>query len=528
MRSLRAKLAVGAAVIGLIGALASGLTIHGMALMSAEVQVAVTAEKRIQRYTTMAGQVGSLLVILYEAAQSGVGADIRTARLEGLTENIRRSFAEIRADLDQDVGAAAVTDIDEQSRRATRSIGIARMEALFETTLDRFDRSDGAQPSAARLQGQINSFSMGFDPLLNEAISLERRTREKAIARVDELRRRLSRIALAVGFLSIVLVLGFYLFLVRPQFSRLDKLRAASEEIGRQNFAVDVTDRRDDEIGQVFQATHRMAGALASRKADVEREWAGLNQTIADRTEALRDANDALAKTDEDRRRFFADVSHELRTPLTVILMEAELALKAGADQDGPYGVIHDRARRLNRRIDDLLRIARSESGVLTMDSYPFDLRDAADTAVADMASLLAQAGMSVSVAGANVLTVMGDANWTRQVITGLLENALRHAGDGKEILLNLDQTETTGRARVIDNGPGIPQDDLGTITQRFTQAPGSQAKSEGFGIGLALAQWVVGQQEGALTLESPVPEGLRLGNQNGTMVTVALPLHTA
>jgi len=526
VRSLRARLAIGAAIIGLVAVLSSALTIRGMALMSAQVQVAVTAEKRIQRLSDLATQVGSLIVILYEAAQSGVDADTRNARLEGLTAGIRRNFAAIRADLDQNVGDVAQSDLDEQSRRATRSIGVARMEALFEGTLEQFDEASeitAPDQRTAQLQGLINAFSIGFDPLLNAAVTEDRRTREAAIAQVDALRDRLTRAAFAVGVLALLLVAGFYYFLVRPQLSRLDQLRVASRSIGNENFKVSLPDEQGDEIGLLFKATNEMAASLAARKSAVESEWGRLNQTIADRTEALRHANEALAKTDEDRRRFFADVSHELRTPLTVILMEAELALKSGAPQDGPYGVIHGRARRLNQRIDDLLRIARSDGGMLSLERTTFDLHRAAQAAVADMQSLADNAGVTITLDGVSGTNVEGDENWTRQVVTGLIENALRHAKDGGSIAININATAREANLRVIDNGPGISDEDLKVVTNRFAQASTGKAASNGFGIGLSLAHWVMTEQKGKLTIQSPVTASFKIGPNAGAMVTVSL-----
>ncbi|MDW4498799.1 ATP-binding protein [Sulfitobacter sp. D35] len=528
--SLRARLAVGAGLIGLIAVLASGLTIYGMGRLSRQVETAVEAERHIQRFSDLANQVGSLIVVLYEIAQSGIDAETRQGRVSGLAEGIGRSFDAIRSDLEAEVGEAAGEGLDAQSRRATQSIGIARMEALVETTLDRFRSVDPTLDSelhAARLQGQINAFSIGFDPLLNAAITEERRVRDAAIAEIGALRSRLTRVAVAVGLLALLLVSAFYLALVRPQLSRLDRLRQAAQRIGAGDFAVDLPSHENDEIGGIFKATNAMAAALAQRRSEVDAEWGRLNQTIDMRTDELRRANAALEKIDEDRRRFFADVSHELRTPLTVILMEADLALKAGAPADGPYGTIRNRARRLNRRIDDLLRIARSESGLLNMEAERFDLRDAAAAALDDMRSIVAANGMEAVLDPGADLPVTGDPNWVRQVATGLIENAVRHAREGRRIRLSAERTGDTAALRVIDNGRGIPPGELSAVTRRFVQAPGAP-KPGGFGIGLAFATWIIEQQGGRLEIDSPVPAELRLGDAPGTLVTVFLPLHSA
>lgn len=526
VHSLRFRLVLGAGMIGLVAVLASGLTIQGMSRMSQQVKSAVTAEQRIQRYAVLASQVGSLIVVLYEASQNNLDADTQTARFEGLRVAIGHSFAQIRSDLDRDIGTARRDDLDEQSRRATRSIGIARMEALLKVTLDRFQGIDQtADPDlrAVRMQGQINAFSLGFDPLLNGAITQERRIRDAAIAEVEVLRNRLTQAALGVGVLAVLMVSGFYLAVVRPQFSRLDRLKTASEAIGQGNFRVDLPGGRTDEIGQLFLTTQQMAESLSRRKSEVDDEWSRLNQTIFERTEALRSANEALAKTDEDRRRFFADVSHELRTPLTVILMEADLALKSGAETHEAFRVIRNRARRLNQRIDDLLRIARSESGTLSMEARVFDLGEATGAAVADMRRVVESAGLELSLQEAAPQPVLGDLNWARQVVTGLIENALRHARDGGVIRVQLAQEGEMALVQVIDNGPGIEAADLDRVMARFAQARDS-SKSAGFGIGLSLARWIIEEQGGHITLQSPVPEPLRAGLSPGTLVTVFLP----
>lgn len=491
--------------------------------MSQRVDAAMVAEQRIQRFSVLASQIGSFIVVVYEASQAGVGVESRTIRLEGLTADIRRTFAQARRDLEAAVGEAARAGLDEQSRRATRSIGIARMEAIFDATVkDVLSARGAADP--ARLQGLISAFSIGFDPLLNGAITAERRARDEAVAEIGALQRRLTWMALAVGAGAALALIAFNFGLVRPQMARLDALRRASEEIGRENFAVSLPAASRDEIGALFRATNRMAAELARRKAHVDAEWTRLNATIAARTEELRRANDALAKTDEDRRRFFADVSHELRTPLTVILMEAELALKAGAAAEGPLGVIQTRARRLNRRIDDLLRIARSEAGRIALRETRFDLCEAVREAAADMAGQAASAGVSLGRSGPETLDVTGDPDWVRQVVGGLIENAVRHAKAGGAAHLAVSAAGDFGSVEVIDNGPGVSAADRRAVFERFGQGAGG-ARGEGFGIGLSLARWIVERQGGRIAMTSPAPPERRLGAEPGTIVTVSFPL---
>jgi len=150
--------------------------------------------------------------------------------------------------------------------------------------------------------------------------------------------------------------------------ARLERLRLTAREIASENFEARLPETTRDEIGDLFVEVNRMADQLG-------RDRAMLNQTIATQTDELRAANAKLTSVDTNRRRFFADISHEMRTPLTVILMEAELAQKEAPSAE-TYPTIISRARMLSRRIDDLLRISKSESGILSIEHERFDLRD--------------------------------------------------------------------------------------------------------------------------------------------------------
>ncbi|KKK84544.1 hypothetical protein LCGC14_2782290, partial [marine sediment metagenome] len=322
--SLRARLGLGAGLIGLVAVAASALTIYGMAQTSARIDDALAAERRIERYSVLSTQITSFIVVTVEALQSGVPAEMRAARLDRLTEDIGRTFGQIRRDLEWAVDQARTLGLDAQSRRATQSLGIARMEALFNGTADRVRAIEG--PAAREtVQGHVDAFSTGFDPLLNAVITDEIRARNQIITGIAGLRDRLTVMALAIAAAALGLFAAFYLALLRPQLRRLDQLRAASRRIGAGDFDIALPAGRQDEIGALFSETARMAQALAARRAEVDAEWDRLTDTVAARTQELRQANTRLAQADEDRRRFFADISHELRTPLTVILMEAEL-----------------------------------------------------------------------------------------------------------------------------------------------------------------------------------------------------------
>lgn len=516
--SLKVRLALGAGLISAVAVLAGALTIVGMVRMGAQLDASLVAERRIARYAVLSTQATSFIVVAAEAIQAGLPPAARADRLSPVGNELSRTFAAMRRDLEQAVDEAQSLGLDEQSRRATQSLGIARMEALFSSTRDALLSEEADRE---RLQGFLDAFSHRFDTLLNAAAVDEVHMRDQILARIAELQRVQAVLGIAVSVLAGVMLAIFHFGLVRPQLNRLDLARRAAKRIGQEDFTVALPED-DDEIGGLFAETNRTAAALARRKKSLAEDRARLNETIAERTEELRAANAALARADANRRRFFADISHELRTPLTVILMEAELALKGGGDPRAAFATIEARARRLNRRIDDLLRIARSESGQIDLARKTVDLVEVVSDAVAETDAETRSAGLEVTVGLDGPLLVTGDGGWLRQVVVGLIRNAVRHARTGGQLQIQAGSDSAKLCLRVIDNGPGIPAEEQHRVLRRFDR--GRNAVGEGFGIGLSLAKWIVEQQAGRIELASPVPAPFRLGTAPGTMVSVCIP----
>lgn len=514
--SLKARLGLAAGLLTLATLLTAAMVVLGMAQVSDRLDSALAAERRLEEYAALSTQVSTFIVVAAEVIQRGQPPEIRAARTDTIALTLRQTFARLRAGLDAEVASAEALGLDAQSRRATLSLSIARMEARFAQA---HDGLTSATSDRDRLRAYLDTFASGFEPLLAEAVNEEKRLRREILTGIDTLRQRLTTAALVMGLAALLLCAGVYYGLVRPQFRRLDALRAAAQRIRGEDFSIRLPDHRRDEIGQLYAETNRMAEALASRAETVAQDRARLNHIIDQRTEALRAANTRLERTDEDRRRFFADISHELRTPLTVILMEAQLGRQGAPDPQSAFATIETRATRLNRRIDDLLRIARSETGQLGLDTAPVDLGALLQDAIAETDAELSNAGMTLDAPAPPELTVLGDRNWLRQVIVGLIRNAIRHARSGAALRLEI---APDGTLSVIDNGPGIASQDQARIFDRFAQGGGGSA--QGFGLGLALARWVVEQQGGSIAVTSPLPRETALGDAPGTKISVRLP----
>ncbi len=518
--SLKARLGIGAALLGGGTLLTAVILFLGLNAVAERLDTALASETRMARYATLSQQAATFLVITTEMVQSGQTPEVRRDRIAPVIDRLRNTFLDLHADTEAAVTQAQEIGLDAQSRYATQSLGLARMQAMLDNTEAGLS-TETNDPD--ELRAYIDSFASSFDPLLSQAVNNEILFRNTILNGIDELRQRLGLIALAIAVVTVGSVAAFYFGLIRPQFARLDRLREAAHRIGQEDFAVALPVTRMDEIGQISTETNRMAAALSDRQQQVQAEWARLNETIRQKTEELQSANATLEEIDHNRRRFFADVSHELRTPLTVILMEAQIGKKSTPEAAAAFTTIEARAARLNRRIDDLLRIARSDSGQLHLDVDNVPLPDLMAKVVEEIQAETENAGLDLQIGSVPDAEVLCDPNWVRQVIVGLIRNAIRHARAGGVVRLRVEAGTKDITLQIIDHGPGIAQEQLSRIFDRFAQGKNPDA-ALGFGLGLALARWVIEEQGGTILAESPLPATLRPEGVTGTVISVGLP----
>jgi two-component system sensor histidine kinase/response regulator len=221
---------------------------------------------------------------------------------------------------------------------------------------------------------------------------------------------------------------------------------------------------------------------------------------------------------------FVANVSHELRTPLTSIA--GSLGLLAGG-AGGPLprtaarlvSIAHTNAQRLVRLINDILDIGKIESGNMTFDFAPVDLRAAAEQAI-DANRAFAEihhASIRLEMASPGCI-VRADADRLIQVFTNLLSNAIKFSPDGGEVVVTIRHEAGMGCILVRDHGPGIPAAFRSRIFQKFAQAEVGDARQKGgSGLGLNIVSKIVTQHGGNV--------GFRDAPGGGTIFHVEIPL---
>ena len=219
------------------------------------------------------------------------------------------------------------------------------------------------------------------------------------------------------------------------------------------------------------------------------------------------------------QREFAADASHELRTPLTVIRSSVEHLRRnpretAGATSVEALDDIDAEVANLTALVEDLLLLARSDSGAIGLTRLPVDLGDIA----ADGAGALvkAAAGRSVHLAlDPEPAIVDGDHARLRQLTVILVDNAIRHSPVGGNVRVRVRSDRREATLEVEDEGPGIRPEDMPRVFERFWRAPGAAAG--GTGLGLAIAKSIVDLHDGRIVVSNR-PEG-------GARFTLRLPV---
>jgi signal transduction histidine kinase len=242
-------------------------------------------------------------------------------------------------------------------------------------------------------------------------------------------------------------------------------------------------------------------GAAYARRALVP-----IRRSLVDQRQALR-----------RQREFAADASHELRTPLTVIRASVDDLSRHASEPVSSVGSaltdIRDEVDQLTAMVDDLLLLARSDSGAMALERVPVDLGDVASTAAAALSRPATERGVAVLVDPAPA-DLSGDPARLRQLVTILIDNAIRHSPKDGRVLVRVRTEGPDATLDVEDDGPGIRAEDLPRLFDRFYRAAG--APGGGTGLGLAIAAWIVERHDGRIEAANR-PEG-------GARFTVHLP----
>ncbi len=241
----------------------------------------------------------------------------------------------------------------------------------------------------------------------------------------------------------------------------------------------------------------------------------------------------------ERQRQFTADASHELRTPLTIIELEASRALASHRNQqeyERVLKVIQSENQFMIQMVTNLLTLARMDAGQVVLNKQELDLSDVTLEVVERLAPLAVNEQVRLSVGDLPELSVLGDRQYLAQMLSNLVENAIKYSrGEAPRVQIEVGSRDTArgtqAWVRVADNGPGIPPEDLPHLFDRFYQVDKSRTRDNsndaarsglaltGVGLGLSIAQWIAQAHGGEINVQSEPGKG--------SIFEVSLPLVT-
>ena len=229
--------------------------------------------------------------------------------------------------------------------------------------------------------------------------------------------------------------------------------------------------------------------------------------------------SEEVARSDKLQKEFVSSVSHELRTPLTAIGGWAEtLGFDEAIQGDSRRGVeiIEKETGRLTKMVEELLEFTRIQDGRFRLNMEPVDIAAETEDAIFTYSRLLQQENVELHYdCDEETLPVIeADPERLRQVLLNILDNAVKYGKDGGQVEVSVKSDNGFVIITVRDHGPGIPENELSHVKEKFYKGSG---KARGSGIGLAVCEEIVTRHGGTLTIENA--EG------GGTQASVRLPV---
>lgn len=230
-------------------------------------------------------------------------------------------------------------------------------------------------------------------------------------------------------------------------------------------------------------------------------------------TDTLNEMLERIESAFQKITQFTADASHELRTPVSLIRTEAEVALRRSrteSEYKESLLQILQEAERTTLLIEQLLELARADSGRGSLVMQSVDLPEILRSVVSSWQQVAAARNLQFSTDIYKLdVSVMGEPTLLRRLADILLDNAFKYTPSPGSVRLALEVREETAVITVRDSGMGIAQEEQEKIFERFYRVDKARSRGEGgVGLGLAIAEWIVLQHRGAISVESQPGEG--------------------
>lgn len=452
--------------------------------------------------------------LIFGQAANQAGVRNKQEQISDSISNIRRLELAQREALGLEVTRGSVEDTEGLAQLVSQVID--EFQAIAAT------RDDVPLNMQDRLRTLLEvTIDNQFREAINAAVTRQSNVVAAINARIDMLNTAIVWFTAAFGLLGLPLMLLACWWLINQLHLPLQAISSGAEALAQGNYDHRLPDTLDREFLPIVQSFNSMGRQLQEHEQSVQRSRKQLEFEVAKRTRELSDANGKLTDIDNRRRQFLADLSHELRTPLTVIRGEAQVTLRQPtvgetACRQTLEAILHQ-AVGLSRLVDDLLLLARAESGQLILEPEWFDLVPWLGQQIEHWQRLAPAYRIEIDWAFASQQAKLhGDRQRLTQVMAILINNAVKYSQPDTSVVVRVSRTTRNLEISVSDQGMGIAPADLPYIFERFVRINRSV---EGSGLGLAIARTIAEAHDGELNVDSVAGQG--------STFTLSLPMES-
>ncbi|MFK4166876.1 sensor histidine kinase [Paenibacillus lautus] len=289
--------------------------------------------------------------------------------------------------------------------------------------------------------------------------------------------------AVLVFFLSILLIGGSLLF-TKWRYREIEKLSVYLREISSGNDTLDVRDNTEGELSILKNDIYKVTRMLSEHRSLLQRDKLQLTDAIS-------------------------DISHQLKTPLTSMTVMADLLSApdlAPAKRTEFTHHIRIQLERIDWLVSSLLKLSKMDAKTIPFKKDRIPMKNLIQKALEPVMIPMDIKGQTVSIAGDDDVSFVGDFNWTAEAVINILKNGVEHTPEGGAIAISFSENALYTEIVIADNGKGIPKEELPYIFKRFYK--GKNASEGSIGIGLAMAQSIIASQNGVIDVTSDSEKG--------------------